>query len=337
MKAFVGVRVAEIQSTWNEEHWRYVPTDLNPADDLSRGIPTAELNGRWMKGPAFLRKPREEWPAEKLDIPMANDPEMKKAKHKPLGAVVQNQDIVKPSTFSSWQRLLRITAYCMRFLSNAKKKAGYQVSSNEVRGGPLIPQEMVQAESYWIKTAQRDLEDWENRFKDLAPFVKEGVVRVGGRIRHSPLTYEEIHPILLPASHPVSKLIMREAHIQVLHGGPERTLSESRRKYWITRGRNLAKGMVKDCTICKKLLQPPHTTLMADLPPERLKPFSPLFSVTGVDLYGPFNLKTGRNRTKKAWGALFTCASVRAIHLEIVEDLSTQSFMHALHTTDGRT
>ena len=123
---------------------------------------------------------------------------------------------------------------------------------------------------------------------------------------------------------------MREAHIQVLHGGPERTLSESRRKYWITRGRNLAKGVVKDCTICRKLRQPPHTTLMADLPPERLKPFSPPFSVTVVDLFGPFNLKTGRNRTKKAWGALFTCASVRAIHLEIVEDLSTQSFMHAL-------
>lgn len=86
---------------------------------------------------------------------------------------------------------------------------------------------------------------------------------------------------------------MREVHTQVSHGGPERTLSESRRKFWITRGRNLAKGVVKNCTICRKLRQPPHSTLMADLPPERLKPFSPPFSVTGVDLFGPFNLKTG--------------------------------------------
>ena len=330
MKAFVGVRIAEIQSTWNEEHWRYVPTDLNPADDLSRGLHTEELDGRWMKGPAFLKKPKEEWPAEKLDTPMASDPEMKNAKHKPVGAVVQNQDILKSSTFSSWQRLLRVTAYCMRFLSNAKKKARYQASSNEVREGPLVPEEMDQAERYWIMSAQRDLEDWQTQFSDLAPFVKEGVVRVGGRLKHAPLTYEEIHPILLPASHPISKLIMREVHTQVSHGGPERTLSESRRKFWITRGRNLAKGVVKNCTICRKLRQPPHSTLMADLPPERLKPFSPPFSVTGVDLFGPFNLKTGRNRTKKAWGALFTCATVRAIHLEIVKDLSTQSFMHAL-------
>lgn len=95
MKAFVGVRIAEIQSTWNEEHWRYVPTDLNPADDLSRGLHAEELDGRWMKVPAFLKKPKEEWPAEKLDTPMASDPEMKNAKHKPFGAVVQNQDILK--------------------------------------------------------------------------------------------------------------------------------------------------------------------------------------------------------------------------------------------------
>jgi len=154
MKAFAGVRVTEIQSTWNKEHWRYIPTDLNPADDLSRGLPTEELNGRWMKGPAFLRKPREEWPAEKLDTPMANDPEMKNAKHKPVGAIVQNQDILKPSTFSSWQRLLRITAYCMHFLSNAKNKARNQVASNEVRKGPLVPEEMDQAERYWIMLAQ---------------------------------------------------------------------------------------------------------------------------------------------------------------------------------------
>ena len=96
----------------------------------------------------------------------------------------------------------------MRFLSNAKKKTRYQTSSNEVHEGPLIPEEMDQAERYWIMSAQRDLEDWQTRFNDLAPFVKEGVVRVRGRLKHAPLTCEEIHPILLPASHLISKLIM---------------------------------------------------------------------------------------------------------------------------------
>ena len=175
----------------------------------------------------------------------------------------------------------------MCFLYNAKKKARCQASSNEVHEGPLVSEEMDQAERHWIMSAQRDLEGWQTRFTDLAPFVKGGVVRVGGRLRHAPITYGEIYPILLPASHPISKLIMREVHTQVAHGGPERTLSESRCKVWLTSGRNLAKGVVKNCTICRKLCQPPHSTLMADLPPERLKPLAPPLSVTGIDLFGP--------------------------------------------------
>lgn len=193
-----------------------------------------------------------------------------------------------------------------------------------------MPEEIVQAQRYRIVSAQRQLGNWEESYKDLAPFDKEGVIRVGERLRNALLSYEEIHPILLPASHLISKLIMQEAHSQVAHGGPERTLSDSRRKFWIMGGRKLAKGIVRDCTTCRKLRQPPHHTLMADLPPERLKPFSPPFPVTGVDLFSSFNLKFGRNRTLKAWEALFTCATVCAFHLETVEDLSTQSFMHTL-------
>ena len=62
LKAFVGVRVAEIQSTWDSKCWNFVPTQLNPADDLSRGLTVNDMRGRWMNGPAFLRKPKDEWP-----------------------------------------------------------------------------------------------------------------------------------------------------------------------------------------------------------------------------------------------------------------------------------
>ena len=88
--------------------------------------------------------------------------------------------------------------------------------------------------------------------------------------------------------------------------------------------------MPRDCVTCRKLRQYPYSTLMADLPEERLRLFSPPFSVTGVDLFGPFWLKYGRNKKIKSWGAVFTCATVRAIHLEIVQDLSTEAFLHAL-------
>ena len=59
-KPFVGVRVAEIQSTWDLKYWRVVPINLNPADDLSRGICLEDIDGRWKKGPQFLKVPKEE-------------------------------------------------------------------------------------------------------------------------------------------------------------------------------------------------------------------------------------------------------------------------------------
>jgi hypothetical protein len=58
----MGAALAEIQASWEPTVWRYFPTNLNPADDLSRGISVHEKNGRWMNGPSFLRKNADEWP-----------------------------------------------------------------------------------------------------------------------------------------------------------------------------------------------------------------------------------------------------------------------------------
>ncbi|XP_028408499.1 uncharacterized protein LOC114531055 [Dendronephthya gigantea] len=166
----------------------------------------------------------------------------------------------------------------------------------ERQDGPLEPMEIESAETHWIKSAQTELGDWEHQYKDLAPFKEDGVVRVGGRLARSPLQFDENHPVLLPVSHVISKLVVKDAHNRVLHAGRERALCECRRKFWIPRGRNLVRKIVKDCVTCRRLRQYPHTTLMADLPPDRLKLFAPPFTVTGVDLFGPFYLKYGRNK-----------------------------------------
>ena len=85
-------------------------------------------------------------------------------------------------------------------------------------------------------------------------------------------------------------------------------------------------------TSCQELrsLSQAVTILIADLPPERLKLFSPPFSMTGVDLFDPFFLYYGQKKENKSWGALFARATVRAIPLEIVDDLSSKAFLHAL-------
>ena len=59
---------------------------------------------------------------------------------------------------------------------------------------------------------------WKERFSTLAPF-KDEVIRVGCRLKHSPLSYDSNHPVLLPKEHATSKLVIKEAHNQVCHAG----------------------------------------------------------------------------------------------------------------------
>ena len=326
-KPFVGVRVAEIQESWSSSSWRYVPSEDNPADDLSRGITVEELcSGRWINGPLFLSKPKTEWPSEKTLESEAQREDIERRKTpNSLAAITKPQPLLKSEHFSDWERLIRVTAYCQRFVNNVKfiKKDPSKVNTDE-----LQPEECKEAENYWIREAQRQLKITD--YPNLSPFIEDGLIRVGSRLNKSQLPYEQVNPVLLPKHHHISSLIMKSAHTKVKHAGRERTLCESRTKYWILGGRRIAKDLAKNCVTCRRVRQPPHSTLMGSLPQDRVKVHSPPFTVTGVDLFGPFLLKYGRNKSSKAWGAIFTCATSRAVHLEIVENASAEAFLQAL-------
>ena len=68
---------------------------------------------------------------------------------------------------------------------------------------------------------------------------------------------------------------------------------------------------------------------MADLPDDRVIPNKPPFTFVGVDCFGPFMVKRGRSLVKR-YGVLFTCLTVRAIHIEIAHSLDTDSFLQAM-------
>ena len=102
-----------------------------------------------------------------------------------------------------------------------------------------------------------------------------------------------------------------------------------RKKYWITRIRPVVKQVVRECVRCKRLYAPTCVQKMSDLPSSRLEPYSSPFTTSGVDCFGPFTVKRARSEVKR-YGCLFVCFSTRAVHLELLDDLSTSSFMNAL-------
>jgi len=68
---------------------------------------------------------------------------------------------------------------------------------------------------------------------------------------------------------------------------------------------------------------------MSSLPPNRVIVDEPPFTFTGLDCFGPFYVKQGRSQVKR-YGLIFTCLNVRAIHLEILSSMDTDSFIQAL-------
>jgi hypothetical protein len=74
---------------------------------------------------------------------------------------------------------------------------------------------------------------------------------------------------------------------------------------------------------------------MADLPEDRLISDQPPFTYVGIDYFGPFHVRCGRSLLKR-YGAIFTCLTIRAVHIEVSHSLDTDSFLLALRRSLAR-
>lgn len=152
---------------------------------------------------------------------------------------------------------------------------------------------------------------------------------------HASIPYDAKHPVILPRSHGIVKLIVTSVHEQLKHSGTEHVLSELRQRYWIPQVRSTVKQIIKNCPICRRNNAKPVPPMMANLPASRLQAFAPSFYNTGVDYFGPMYVKQGRS-TVKRYGCLFTCLVTRCIHLEVAHSLDADSFIMALRRMIAR-
>lgn len=343
---YVGNRVAEIQRRSQTAQWRYISTRDNPADCASRGISPEELiqHELWWNGPKWLTEPQEKWPKQpKLNL-SDNDESSTEPCLNIHSTVLDAREypylITKYSTLS---KLLRVTAYIIRFKNNALCKS--QIIGNGKMTGFLSTDELKYARIKLIKLSQEV--DFSNEFLELqkngqiltnrtlaqlCPFLDSSqIIRVGGRIQHSDLNYCSKHPILLKKQNPLSYLLFLDAHIKTLHGGLTHIQAYVAREFWILSGRNIAKRVLRKCTTCFKYNAKAAYQMMGNLPSVRLKPARP-FKHSGVDYAGPITIKqsTARNSvTTKGYICLFICMVTKAVHLEAVTNLSTESFLAA--------
>ena len=240
---------------------------------------------------------------------------------------VKKVEAIDPKTFSNCRKLIRVTAQILAAKIPLKKQA------REGREGPLTPEELQKAETFWIKQAQKTLHSRfeKGEFKSLSLFIvdNKGVIRVGGREDKVIVSYEEKHPALLPNEHRISLLITSHMHMQG-HPGVATTTAKTRRKYWILKANKLGKSVKLKCVVCREMAHKVETQLMANLPLLRLAPQTPLFHLTACDYFGPYKVKIGRTKTTEHYGVIFTCLNTKALHLELAVDLSTMESMQVL-------
>ena len=131
-KPFVSVRVGEIQNNSDPAHWRHIPGELNVADDVSRGIPVESLVGRWQHGPDILQS-----------SPVADPVEVEK-EHRKIHVVCEQTKAQPPTDckkISNWKRLVRVTAYTLRFIGKLRGSTMVE-GARKLKDGLLSPQEL---------------------------------------------------------------------------------------------------------------------------------------------------------------------------------------------------
>ena len=345
-KQFVENRVNTIRSLVAPQHWRNCPGKENPADIPSRGMSASELadTSLWLHGPEWLHHSEGLQEESNLvrSLPEECKCEMKQrdAAHSLVNAQVPNtfrlSQVIDPERYSSTYHLFRVTGRVLNFIRGLRGRRDHP--------GPDAPSplsDFEQARLYWIRDCQSSLQG-DSQFSSwkhcLDLFMDEsGVWMCGGRMSKSCLSLSAKNPILLDWNHHLTRLIVTDAHLRVLHDGVKETLTELRSDYWLVKGRQFVWKIIHRCTVCKRLEGKP---CRGNPPPPllgyRVQQSRP-FQVTGVDFAGPLFVKTfDVTGTSKVWLCLYTCCATRVVHFDLVTDMTADTFVRSFRRFASR-
>ena len=167
----------------------------------------------------------------------------------------------------------------------------------------------------------------------LCPLLGEdGLLWVGGRIRKSEQSYNFKHPIILHKHSTITRLLALQVHTDPTHAGPNTMLFILAEHVYVVGIKSLLWQISRNCVICQKAYARVAAQRMGLLPITRVKPSSP-FAVTGIDCAGPLLIRHGHARKPtrlKYYTCLFICCTTKAVHIELVSNLTFEAFLTAL-------
>ncbi|XP_062538061.1 uncharacterized protein LOC134206373 [Armigeres subalbatus] len=305
---FVAFWVSENLELPEMAEWRYVPTDLNVADDGTKwkGLPNLKPTISVSHGRSLathverLSNYRPRTSSQCNDTFNFSDP------------------ILQVNDFSNWGRLVRVVAFVQRFSNNCKLKRLKQtiiscpLSSSEISSAEAYLLRQVQLESYpdevtFFQQSQHEPTALKTPLPKTSPLHQKspwldqnGVLRMRGRITNCDYATEDAkNPIILPRDHPTTKLIIAHFHQKLHHQNHETVINEIRQKYSIPKLRTAFINVRINCQRCKNHRVDPKVPIMAIYQQLDHMPSQPLHPV-GVDFFGSYETVVG-HRSEKRW------------------------------------
>ena len=336
---YVTSRVQSITKASTPEQWNYINSCENPADIASRPhSPQQLIETCWLEGPDFLWK--KGYSASGVDFNLSDSLPEQQEEALTLRSKQSNSNEITKGILEKSSDLIKATAVLKNvfiFVHRIKKVPLSDIDAKFLALRFFIreAQEEIFPDTYHRLYEDIDLKK-SDQLTSLCPFLDEDdLIRVGGRLRNAQLSYAIKHPILLPAKHKITLLLLRFYHEKTHHSGRHLTAASMREGgYHIHRQKQVIGQFLKNCVTCQKLRGNYQTQKMADLPVDRLEQVAP-FTNTGMDVFGPYIVHDGKNTrrstsSKKVWVLLFTCLVSRAIHMESLSSMDTSTFRLAL-------
>ncbi|KAL7745575.1 hypothetical protein ACLKA6_009799 [Drosophila palustris] len=345
MEVFVANRIGEICEKSTRAEWRWLSTNENIADVITRdNIPMHKLQW-WLTGPEFLKKPESMWENPKFAAEYCDQTEivmtLQQTEH-PLNVLLQR--------ISTYNKLIRSTAWIQRFIVNLSTH-----TLSQRKTGKLNVDEIEWAEKMWCKVVQQQsFPDDLIKLQTGKPSSKlrlskyciyldaDNILRVDSRIeRAKDLSAYTKKPIILDGKHTYTRMLINKMHVEAQHIGTQVVVHRFKTAYWMPKLNRIIRTTLNACVWCKRKKAKPQAPKMGLLPEERFLTQEKPFTATGVDYFGPFFIKDGKGTRasknfRKRYGVIFTCLTTRAINVEIAHSLDTDSCILAIRRMMAR-
>lgn len=258
-------------------------------------------------GPKWLTHSETSWKLDTSHL-STNERSLQEERKKWLNCIqLQTSNTTMEDMFdriSSWRKLIRIVNYCIRFIKNSKEKLNKSrnfdaLTTTELQLGERACTIWCQGKHYFeeitsLKKSKSVMKT--SKLSLLGPFIDgQGILRVGGRLHNAECPYDTKHPIILPNSQVLSKMIAKYYHSKYLHPGPSLLFSLLKQKFWIVNGRSMVRGIAHGCHVCVRQRATTSSQLMGTLPTARVTTARP-FSKVGVDFCGPISIASKKRR-----------------------------------------